>query len=38
MLRKRIYEINNANYLKNVKRFEYYKKKYYKLNYFNKYK
>jgi len=37
-LRKQIYEINNANYLSYIKYFEYYKKKYYKIKYFNKYK
>ena len=38
MLRKQIYKINNTNYLKDIEYFKYYKKKYYKTNYFNKYK
>jgi len=38
MLRKQVYEINNANYLKSIKCFKYYKKKYYKIEYLNKHK
>ena len=37
-LHKRIYEINNANYLSRIKCFKYYKKRYYKNKCFNKHK
>ncbi len=38
MLRKRVYKINNIDYLKSIKYFKYYKKRYYKIDYFNKHK
>ncbi len=37
-LRKQIYKINNANYLRSIECFKCYKKKHYKTKYFNKHK